>query len=208
METEPIQSSYLLFRHGKTDHNLGPETKHTFAGSKIDLPLNDEGIKNAKHIAEFLINRSDIDTIVSSNLKRSRQTAEIIVDELKNHQVNLNHIKLEDLHEIDIGDFAGHTEEEVKELYPEAARNFYNGEIAKWNFPNGESYAQIKERVESVIKQLSRINHRKSTIAIIGHGMINRVIMHELKMPEDYWKARSYPHDKIIALSIPKEKHE
>lgn len=207
MSSSSATPTYILFRHGKAKHNLGSEQKHTFAGSKIDLELEGEGIEDAYKIAKYLLN-IDCDTIISSQLKRSFQTAEIIKGEfVKNNRV-IKHLVIDLLKEIDIGDFANKTQEEVLAQYPEEANNFYEGNILKWHFPNGESYSDIKSRIKIILDKLVEVKSKQQFIPIIGHSMLNRVMMFELKMPEDYWKPRTYPHDKIIEFNLPEGKHE
>ena len=61
-----------LARHGKTAWNV----EHRSQGWK-DIPLNEEGLLQARELAEKLKN-IDFETIYSSDLKRSKKTADII----------------------------------------------------------------------------------------------------------------------------------
>ena len=59
-------------RHGQTDWNLEGKTQ-----GRVDIELNEVGIKQAKQTKEKLKN-IDIDLIICSPLKRAKKTAEII----------------------------------------------------------------------------------------------------------------------------------
>lgn len=65
-------TTICLVRHGQTDWNaLGKLQGQT------DIPLNELGKKQARQCGEFL-SEEDWDVIISSPLKRARETAEII----------------------------------------------------------------------------------------------------------------------------------
>lgn len=65
---------FYIFRHGQTDYNIEKRVQ-----SFLDIPLNAQGIAQAKELAK---NLADIqfDCIYSSPLSRSLQTAEIVVN--------------------------------------------------------------------------------------------------------------------------------
>lgn len=63
-------------RHGLTDHNL-----ENRAQGHIQNPLNETGVKQASIVAKRL-SKEKWDHFISSDLKRARQTAAIIADEI------------------------------------------------------------------------------------------------------------------------------
>ena len=63
-----------IVRHGQTDYNVIGRY-----GGRIDVPLNEEGIKQAHELKEMLKNIK-FDLVFSSPLKRAIKTAEIISD--------------------------------------------------------------------------------------------------------------------------------
>ena len=97
----------VLLRHGQSQWNL----ENRFTGWK-DVPLTDQGIKEAKN-AGYLIKNNNIkfDKIFSSVLKRANKTAEfvIMVSEMNNFIENkdFNFIKSQNLNERDYGDLVG-----------------------------------------------------------------------------------------------------
>ena len=61
-----------VVRHGQTNWNVKGKIQ-----GKSDIELNEKGIEQAKELKE-LIKNYDINLIISSPLKRAKQTAEII----------------------------------------------------------------------------------------------------------------------------------
>ena len=112
----------IVIRHGQAKHNIGGEKKHVFAGRKVDNSLTTKGEETVKKLAQKLLIEGTIDLIVSSSLKRSKETAGIIVKKMQAPIVYFS-----ELDEFDVGNFTGHTEEEVKKLYPTESNFFYNG---------------------------------------------------------------------------------
>lgn len=62
----------FIVRHGETDWNVQKKVQ-----GKTDIELNKRGIEQAQIISQKLKNET-IDMIISSPLKRTKQTAEII----------------------------------------------------------------------------------------------------------------------------------
>lgn len=65
---------FYIFRHGQTDSNAEKRVQ-----SFLDIPLNAQGVAQAKELAKNLAN-IQFDCIYSSPLSRALQTAEIVVN--------------------------------------------------------------------------------------------------------------------------------
>lgn len=208
--SDGVDNKIYLLRHGKALHNK-PDEVATFGGGQIDNELTKTGELETAKFAEDLFRESGgIDGIFCSGMKRSRQTAEILsrrLEELNGDKVKI--VVLNDLEEINVGDFTGRTEAESREIDHIAAEAFYDGKITDLNFPNGEDYEKLKKRVGSVTEQLKRVACQKpaGNFAVVGHGMFNRVILHELFYDKtDLWRQRKYPHDRVIVFNTDKLK--
>jgi len=202
-EIDRENTEFWLLRHGKAPHNK-PDEVATFGGGRIDNKLTNEGIADTEILAEKICTEADFDLIVCSRMRRSHQTAEIIAEKAKGikHQ-EIPIVEIEDLQEVDVGDFTGHTEKESKNIDPKAAEAFYSGEVEKWNFPGGENQQNIQTRIEHVIAQIKELSAGKTRVLLVGHGMFNRAINHYLaKDQEDLWRQRAYPHDQIIVFKL------
>lgn len=187
----------IVARHGKAQHNLGSEKEHRFAGNRVDTSLALEGIDDAKLLAHKIQKMGGCDLIISSTLKRSRETAEIIAKKLGMKATS----SISELSEINIGDFAGHTEDEVKKLFPEEAKTFYDGDVINWHFPNGEDYNQVTKRLAIALQKIKKIANPRQRVLVVGHGMINCILFHQF-LPDriDLWQERSYPHDRLVEI--------
>src|SRR5690606_40156857 len=102
-------TTICLIRHGETDWNAQRRIQ-----GRTDIPLNEKGIQQARECRDFLKN-SEWDVIITSPLKRAKQTAEII-----NEALNIDLIEMDDFIEKSFGDVEGVTlqrsEEHTSEL--------------------------------------------------------------------------------------------
>jgi 2,3-bisphosphoglycerate-dependent phosphoglycerate mutase len=76
MPTTLTPMTFWFLRHGETNWNID-----SLAQGNVDIPLNENGIAQARDSAVKLRNRG-IRTIVSSTLSRARDTAEIVAETL------------------------------------------------------------------------------------------------------------------------------
>lgn len=188
----------LLVRHGETEWNRVAR----FQGG-IDVPLNENGRKQAQQAAEFLKDVS-IDFAVSSPMLRPKETAELI---LKNHP----HIQLElqeKLKEINHGLWEGKLESEIKQEYADLLHQW---QIAPETvqMPEGENLQQVWDRAiacwEAMIEAAGVSDTQLKTGLVVAHDAINKVILcHVLGLsPASIWSIKQgngavtvidYPH--------------
>ncbi|PRB19285.1 histidine phosphatase family protein [Microbacterium sp. MYb62] len=157
----------LLARHGQTVWNA----EHRLQG-QLDSPLTEEGVAQARAIAERLADAGVL-TVCASPLGRALQTAVIIADRL-----GAEVIEVPELAELDHGELAGMTWEEIDVAYPmareERAANRYG-----WAFPGGESYAQARARAR---KALSSCGWASDGVPLlVSHEMIGRMLRAEMR---------------------------
>ena len=78
----------LIARHGNTFDKGDIPTR---VGARTDLPLVQKGREQARHIANYL-KENDIlpDIIFTSDLRRTKEMAEIIVDELRVNEIEVH----------------------------------------------------------------------------------------------------------------------
>ncbi len=148
-------------RHGQTEFN-----KQGFATGQINVPLNEEGIKEAQKVSLAISN--DYQELYCSDLLRCKQTAEIL-----NQKLNLP-IKLDSrLGERDFGTLAGKRISEIDpsgELKAKDKNQQYN-----YHPYGGESVEDVKQRIFSFIKEMqSNANDRK--ILVVTSGGIIRLL--------------------------------
>ncbi|MFF4650527.1 bifunctional RNase H/acid phosphatase [Streptomyces sp. NPDC001380] len=151
-------TTFVLLRHGET--HLTPEKRFSGSGGS-DPELSDRGLWQAERTAEALAARGTVQAVVSSPLKRARQTAEAAAARL-GLDVRID----EGLRETDFGAWEGLTFAEVQERYP--------AELDAWLAspkaapPGGESFAATARRVAlSRDKLLAR--HPGRTVLLVTH---------------------------------------
>lgn len=127
-----------LVRHGESEANI----KKRFSGI-TDVELTKLGMKQAAKAGKKLKDKT-IHRIFSSPLKRAKNTAEIIADEIG---FNKKDIVIENcLIEVDFGIFENLTWEEIVEQYAEESESWIEFKH-KYKFPKGEGYDDIILRI-------------------------------------------------------------
>ncbi|MBB5084647.1 bifunctional RNase H/acid phosphatase [Nonomuraea endophytica] len=152
-----VATSLLLLRHGETP--LSVERRFSGLG---DAELTANGLAQAAAAAERLSREPyRLDVVVSSPLKRARQTAEAVAA-----RAGLGVEVDEDLRETDFGAWEGHTFTEIQRRWPE--------ELAAWLAepsvapPDGESFAEAGRRVQRVRDRLVK-QHLGKTVLVVSH---------------------------------------
>jgi broad specificity phosphatase PhoE len=148
-------TTILLTRHGETDWNAASR----FQGH-ADPPLNDRGREQARALARELA-AAPPDALYSSPLRRAAETAAIVADHL-----GLEVCHVEDLREIDVGDWQGLTRAEVDERYP--------GALGRWlagahGWENGETYDELAARVLAALHRIAA-GHLGQRVLVVAHG--------------------------------------
>lgn len=167
--SRPPTTVYLV-RHGATEAN--ERVPYILQGNAIDLPLNDNGQRQAADLARFFRDRP-VDAVVSSGMLRARQTAgEIALTH------NLVVHARDDLHECDVGVWEGLDWETIRQRFPEESANFLD-DPARHPMTGGESYADVLERVWPSWRKLVA-EYANQQLVIVAHNVVNRVLLARL----------------------------
>jgi broad specificity phosphatase PhoE len=153
---------FYFMRHGQTDYNL----ENRCMGN-LDIPLNDEGEKQAYEALEKL-NELQITSIITSPLKRALRTAEIVSEHLK-----LPLCFSDDLKEANWGDQQGKLKSDLS-LFSQ----WRNG----LTFNNGESFEDVKARTAQVLNQYLQ---KEDVQLFVSHGGVYWSILELLRLPFD-----------------------
>ena len=148
----------VLVRHGATDWNLQGRCQ-----GATDRELNAVGIRQAREIAAALAAES-IHAIYSSNLKRARQTADLIG---RAHRLAV--MIEDDVRELDHGDLEGLTFNEIKQNYPDFIRR-WRTEPAELQVPGGERLIDVAERSWMGLNRIVERHPTAQTIAVVSHN--------------------------------------
>jgi alpha-ribazole phosphatase len=168
-----IAITLWLIRHGETAQSA----RGRCYGS-LDVALSPAGIAQVQATAHRL-RTQDLSGIYCSPRTRCRHSAEIIAD-----QRTCAVETVEDLAELDFGDFEGKTYNEIAAEHPELYGEWMsNPTMVK--FPGGESFSEMWTRVNAAVAKL-RAAHAGSSFAIVAHGGVNRIILAEaLGLPRE-----------------------
>lgn len=153
----------ILVRHGETEWNV----QEIFRG-RIDVELNDTGLRQAELLAEYL-SGVKIDAVYSSPLKRALNTAQAIASYHK--------LKVEaapGLIDFDYGKWQGLPHQEVKRRYKKLYVQWLeNPHLIK--LPDGESLNDVRERALGVVEEV--VAKHEGTIVLVSHRVVNKVLI-------------------------------
>jgi len=124
----------LLIRHGENEY----VAKGRLAGRLPGVHLNERGRQQAEAVADFL-SKAPIKAIYSSPLERCVETAQPLSERL-----GLPVILRDNLLEIDFGDWQNKT---LKQLRRRKLWKVVQGNPARMQFPEGETFANAQVRV-------------------------------------------------------------
>jgi len=155
----------ILVRHGQTEWNR----VERFRG-RADVPLNEAGLTQARATGERVAATWRPAAIYSSPLSRALRTAEAIA----------GHFALPvqahpGLADIDYGAWQGLTPDEARAQWPGMVDAWFH-DPAHAEIPQGETLAQLRERAMATVAALCA-RHPDETIVLVGHTVINRVIL-------------------------------
>jgi probable phosphoglycerate mutase len=149
---------FYLVRHGQSEANL----QRIAAGGRIDTPLTELGIAQAKELAA-VIHHLPVkpSRIYHSPLQRAKHTADHI-----NAALGLDMVEIDNLKEHIYGDWENVHWDAIKPLMAEGI-----------NPPNGETYNEFAARVRSAITQALTPPHSAPPM-LVAHGGVFDSIGH------------------------------
>jgi len=165
------KATIYLLRHGEIAGNKGPKK---YIG-QTDRPLSPVGRYQAQWWSQKLSDVS-FEAIYASELKRSKETAEILAVG-REIPVQLK----AGLREIDLGQWEGKTFPSVRRRFPSEfeARGL---DFGGYRPPEGESFRDLQERVLPIFHEIVRT--ARGNVLIVAHAGVNRVILcYVLGMP-------------------------
>ncbi|MFF1918825.1 bifunctional RNase H/acid phosphatase [Streptomyces sp. NPDC058239] len=154
-----VPATFVLLRHGETA--LTPEKRFSGSGGS-DPELSATGRHQAERIAQSLAARGTIEEIVSSPLRRCRETAAAVAARLGLE------VRIEDgLRETDFGAWEGLTFAEVRERYgPDLDAWLASAKAAPTG--GGESFAEVARRVAATRDRLTA-RYAGRTVLLVTH---------------------------------------
>lgn len=154
-------------RHGETRWNVENRLQ-----GRLNSDLTENGIRDAELLGKRL-STIDFDVVYASPSKRAVETAKLIMED------RMVPLKTDDrLMEIHLGSWEGRTTLEIQQSEPELF-HFYQEKPTLFK-GTGESFEDVKKRVESVLMDLE-LKHPTGHILIVTHGVVIKVLQTILK---------------------------
>jgi broad specificity phosphatase PhoE len=163
---------FHLLRHGE------PAIFGRLNGRLPGVGLSEKGRAEAAMQARRLAGEK-IEAVYSSPMQRTRETAEILAD-----QLGLPIRYREDVIEIDYGEWTGLTFDQIRQ---DERWQMWSRSRSIAAVPGGESWRQVQERVVGALFDLQQA-HPEGSIAIVSHGdVIRAALLFALGMPLDFY---------------------
>lgn len=149
-----------LIRHGEDDSSC--------RGGWSNLGLTQNGINQSKELAKILKENYKIEKIISSDLARAKQTADII-----NSALNIEIEYTDKLREMNNGLLAGIRNDIAEKNFPGIYFNTLN---INERYPGGESPAEFYERIVNNFNIILKENSNIHNLAIVTHAGVIGII--------------------------------
>ncbi len=189
-----LNTTVFLIRHGVTSWH--PERR--VLGQR-DIGLSEAGIAQARASADLLAGIPLAD-LISSPLVRAVQSAKIIG---KPHGIDV--ARDPRLIDMDVGQWAGMTYQDVSSS---PAYQQFVADPMSTTIPGGENFEEVRIRAVSALDQALADSPSGSTIAIVSHaGVIRILLAHYLgSPPANYHRIRVSPGSASV-LSFADDRH-
>ncbi|MBU5333522.1 MAG: histidine phosphatase family protein [Anaerocolumna aminovalerica] len=161
----------LIIRHGESEADLLDVHE-----GRADFELTKLGREQAERMAIWVKDNYKIDRIYASTLKRAKQTAIALSQE-----VGIPIEETEYLMEFNNGLIAGLARKEAAQKYPEDLSLPIHESVYEM-----ESLLEFRFRGDYILSKILSENNSDATVAIVSHGgMINQLYRSFLRLPVD-----------------------
>ncbi len=149
---------FILIRHGETDWNV----EGRYQGQS-NVSLNERGYRQALEVA-FTLKDREPSIIYSSDLKRARETADVIAGVL-GLLVRMD----PRLREIHLGEWEGMLFEQIKASYSDLLK-LRKQDPRTVSAPGGETVEQVRIRIMSAVAEIVK-THPHEAVVLVSHGV-------------------------------------
>lgn len=185
-----MTTTVLIVRHGQTESN----TTGFYMG-RSDEDLAEVGYKQVRRLSSRLA-RLPITSVYTSPLRRAYATAAILAEP---HELEPR--VLDNLIEIDLGDWQGLHMDEISRRWPELWQQWRN-DPSEVVIPNGESLTKVTERAIPAFHRIVEANRGKQAI-IVAHEVIVKVIVaHVLGAPISIYRRFDISNTSLTAIQF------
>ncbi len=161
----------VVVRHGETDWNAAGKIQGVH-----DTALSPKGVAQIRALGAAIAER-DFDGFYCSDLKRARETAAILNEQLQ-AEIQIDHR----LRERDFGHFQGLSFEEIQERFPDQYQA-YCGRDPYFAMTNGQSHFQQMTQVNAFLADMTKRYPRGRVLAVAHSGSIQCMVHAVLGIP-------------------------
>lgn len=170
-ENEITRRKIYLIRHGEILQHEAP-----ILLGQTDVELSEKGREQAEESGKALAEMApSLTAVYSSDLKRARDTAQIVI---KQYEKNLSLTEKKDLRELALGDWDGKLVEEIREMYGEEFEKRGEDLLRYKISGGGENFFELQERAVRCLETI--IKETEGEIALVTHGGVIRTIIADL----------------------------
>jgi len=166
------RTEFVIVRHGQTHGNV----TRTLQGQG-NTDLDETGLQQVRLLARRLKSHPPFDAIISSDLKRTLDTAQIIVD-----TIGGSIIPNPALREWNLGILEGRKWEDLQLEYPEIMKSFLNSHVDV-EVPGGERRSEMERRVADCLDALASEYAGKRLLLVTHGGALRAVFKHIVGSP-------------------------
>lgn len=173
-----MKTIYLI-RHAQPAY---PGGKRICLGQKVDVPLSDEGVRQAQRLGRAF-RQIPLEAVFASPMLRAQQTAQCLAGEERCVQT------MDGFKELDGGVWDGQPFDVIRAQYP----SYFVSGVPVPPPPGGESDEQGLSRMREAFAQVTRQVDRCA--AIVAHSGVNRVFLcgmldqplaYKKRIPQEY----------------------
>jgi len=172
----PMTTTVLLARHGQTESNVSG-----FYMGRSNEDLNDVGYAQVRSLSSRLAGMP-IASVYTSPIQRAYITAMILA---KPH--NLEVKVLDDLIEIQLGDWQGLHLNEISQRWPELWQQ-WRADPSESTIPNGESFKQVTERAIQAFEAVVAAEQGRQAVIVTHEIVIKVLVAHVLGVPNSIYR--------------------
>ena len=184
----------ILVRHGQTESNRLGKIQGV-----NNAPLTCLGREQANAVGRALALDAPF-ALYSSPLLRAMQTAQAI----GTHN-DARPIEIDDLAEMDVGEFEGLSGPQLRERFPDVMR-MWDRDPASTVMPGGESLRDVKDRAWPAVKRLAERHESDTVVAVTHNFTINAIVCATLHMPLNNFRKLRIDLGSVTRLDVSPER--
>ena len=166
------RTEFVIIRHGQTHGNI---TRTLQGQSNTDL--DETGVQQVRLLARRLKSHPAFEAVISSDLKRALDTAQILVD-----SIGGTIIPNAGLREWNLGILEGRSWQDLQLEYPQIMNSFLNSH-KDVEVPGGERRSVMEKRVSECLDILASEFAGKRLLVVTHGGVLRAIFRHIVGLP-------------------------